>query len=155
MKNFQNIETDSAPEKIAFSYRNEHIIASSHLNGIYIWDMRKLGKIPLKFHKNISTKTLNLEFDKNSGLLLWCTPKRVSVYSEANFAHPVEITRSSIRNAKFLPNGSGIAVIEQKHRNEDIHLVNLYSFYSINQEKWSVKEVDTVKLPATEDVKDL
>ena len=72
-RNAQAFETGSRIDKIAFSYTHEHLLSSSHDDGINLWDIRNGGKIPLKSYKLSEFKWLNLEFDKEYGLLLGCS----------------------------------------------------------------------------------
>ena len=153
MKCYHTIETSSKVEKIAFSYTNENIIASTHTNGVCIWDLRKGDKVPLKSHKFNNPKILNLEFDRVNGLLLLLGQKKVHIYSENNFNHPLEINRSNIKNAKFVPSESGFAMIEKKNRNEISHNINFYSLSSENNDL-VVKEINNLALPKKEDIKE-
>jgi hypothetical protein len=84
---------------VAFSYTHEHIVASSHDSVVSVWDMRMITKTPLKSHKTSSGldfRTINLEFDQLNGFLLVCFPKKVYLYTEDNFSHPLEISSSKL-----------------------------------------------------------
>ena len=64
------IETESIVNKITFSYTNENIIASCSDSEVSIWDLRKFDKSLKSNEFNDDSRSLNLEFDRQTGLLL-------------------------------------------------------------------------------------
>lgn len=88
----------------------------------------------------------------------FCLPaflNKVYLYTEDNFSHPLEIINCNIRNAKFIPNESGLAVIEQRSRVIEGYSVNYYNIYVNEDKKLAVGEIDAIKLPNREDIKDI
>ncbi|CAI2385194.1 unnamed protein product [Moneuplotes crassus] len=152
-KAYHTIQSESKVEKVAFSYTNEHILASSHVDGVYIWDIRKADKFPLKYHSYNHQNVHNLHFDRVNGLLLLAKQKSVHIYSESNFQNPLEINRSRILSAKFVPSESGFAMIEKKKTD----ISNNINFYSLSTEYDNLvaKKVETLALPQEEAIMDL
>jgi len=143
IKSVMKIEAENKVNKIAFSYTNQNIIASYSDNEVNIWDLRMTRKTALKTHKVNDSRSLHLEFDSQTGLLLYCTTKRVYIYSDENFNHPLIInSRSLIQTAKFTPFESGFAVVEAKNK-QNKSPIKLCSLY-LNSDKLCVKDVDFI-----------
>lgn len=98
---------------------------------------------------NDNSRGNSLEFDKQTGLLMHCTDKKVFIYTEDDFNHPISVFgKGNILNARFTPFETGFAVVENKAKTHNITAqtprvsqIRLFSIYNENNQKPRVKEI--------------
>lgn len=139
----------SGASQVKWNHMNSNILASSHGNELFIWDIRK-GCIPLK-KLDASSSINNIDFNRfneteimtsgnNGEVRIWDYSK-----SEGSECQRIINTDFPVWRSRYLPFGRGFCVMPMVGGNNTVYMMNLDTEESEDSHKSKLQPIYTFK----------